>query len=323
MELNSLLNKTNAYQVFKKDIEMGTLSHAYLIVCEDGVMLEDYLKAFAKTLFCDSEEYCNDCRTCRLIDSKTLTDVKFYPTGDKIKVGDVDDIVLKAYVKPLEFDKKAFVLLNAHEMNAQAQNKLLKTLEEPPQNTYLILGAKTAYPLLSTVLSRVKRLDIPSFNKDALTAYLNENYKEKSAEIQNAVNLCNGKLGDALNILNDSDNQQVTNLCYDILLGLKSSKDAYRYVGKITKENYRQVLSSMIKTITNAITVKSGNALKIDNENINSITVISNTYSYGALIYMVEKFIELERLVNFNLNVNAVADGIIFGILEGKHKWQK
>ena len=79
----------------------------------------------------------------------------------------------------------------------------------------------------------------------------------------------------------------------------------------------------MIKTITNAITVKSGNALKIDNENINSITVISNTYSYGALIYMVEKFIELERLVNFNLNVNAVADGIIFGILEGKHKWQK
>ena len=208
-------------------------------------------------------------------------------------------------------------------MNAQAQNKLLKTLEEPPQNTYLILGAKTAYPLLSTVLSRVKRLDIPSFNKEALTAYLNENYKEKSTEIQNAVNLCNGKLGDALNILNDSDNQQVTNLCYDILLGLKSSKDAYRYVGKITKENYRAVLSSMIKTITNAITVKSGNALKIDNENINSITVISNTYSYGALIYMVEKFIELERLVNFNLNVNAVADGIIFGILEGKHKWQK
>jgi DNA polymerase III gamma/tau subunit len=124
MKLNSLLNTTNAYKVFKKDIENATLSHAYLIVCEDGVMLENYLKAFAKALFCNEEEYCNECRACRLIDSKTLTDVKFYPTGDKLKVADVDDIVLKAYLKPLEFDKKAFVLVNAQEMNAQAQNKL-------------------------------------------------------------------------------------------------------------------------------------------------------------------------------------------------------
>jgi hypothetical protein len=61
----------------------------------------------------------------------------------------------------------------------------------------------------------------------------------------------------------------------------------------------------------------------IDNENIKTITAIANTYSYGALIYMSEKFIEIERLVNFNLNVNAVTDGILFGILEGKHKWQK
>ena len=202
MKLTSLLNKTNAFKVFTNDIKMGTLSHAYLIVCEDAVMLENYLKEFSKQLFC-TDFGCGECRTCKLIENKGLTDVKFYPTGDKIKVGDVDDIISKAYVKPLEFDKKLFVLVNANEMNAQAQNKLLKTLEEPPQNTYLILGATTVYPLLSTVLSRVKRLDIPAFNSADIYDFLTENYIEKKEQFDSAITVCNGKVGEAINALSD------------------------------------------------------------------------------------------------------------------------
>ena len=127
MKLNSLLNKTNAFKVLKNDIKSGTLSHAYLIVCDDGFMLEEYVKAFVKTLACESKPYCNECRTCRLIDKKTLVDVKFYPTDGKIKVADVDDLIAKSYVKPLEADKKIFVLCGAGKMNESSQNKILKT----------------------------------------------------------------------------------------------------------------------------------------------------------------------------------------------------
>ncbi|MBO5712970.1 MAG: hypothetical protein J6R88_02045, partial [Clostridia bacterium] len=167
--------------------------------------------------------------------------------------------------------------------------------------------------------SRVKRLDIPSFNANDLTAFLTENYADKVGEIESAVKTSNGKLGEAINALNVGVKNE-TELCYDIILNLKSSKDAYKFASKINKENYRAVLSAMLKVISNVFAYKS----KKESENIeNSIAVISSLYSYGALIHMSEKFTELEKKANFNLNVNAVADGILFGVLEGKFKWQK
>ena len=321
--IKSLLANTNAYKVFKSDIDNSTLSHAYLLVCEDGDMLEEYLKAFAKTLFCADNTYCNDCRTCRLIDKKSLFDVKFYPSANKLKVADADDIVLKAYDKPLEFDKKAFILVNAQDMTAQAQNKLLKTLEEPPKNTYLILGATTVYPILSTVLSRVKRLDIPPFSLESLETQLSNYYGETAnvAKIKKAVALSLGKFGLAKKLYESGENEEVESLCYEILLGLKSSKDAYRFAGKITKENYRQVLTVMQNVINSVLRYK----LSGENNEINSNGVIrvAEVYGSAALVYVAEKLTELERKVNFNLNLSATVDGILFSILEGKYKWQK
>ena len=325
MQLLSLISQTNAYKVFKKDIENGTLSHAYLLVCEDGAMLEEYLKAFSKALFCESSEYCDNCRTCSLIDKKTLFDVKFYPTGDKIKVADIDDVVDKTYVKPIEFDKKAFILVNAQDMNAMAQNKLLKTLEEPPANTYIILGATTVYPLLSTVLSRVKRLDITPFSNESLKTFM-LNYFGSDADVDKvdyAVTQSLGKLGEALKRYEEGGEQGIKDICYDILLNIKSSKDAYLFANKITKENYRQVLSNMLLVVRDTIAVKTGGNVNGSSKELEKIAVIGQNYTYGALIYMFDKFTELERKVNFNLNLNAVIDGILFGILEGKHKWQK
>ena len=78
-----LLKNTNAYKIFIGDKKRETLSHAYLIVCEDKLFLENYLKIFAKALVCNEKEPCNACRPCSLIDKKSFTDVVFYPLGKK------------------------------------------------------------------------------------------------------------------------------------------------------------------------------------------------------------------------------------------------
>ena len=322
MNVLPLISQTNAFKVFQNDAIKSTLSHAYLIVCDDGFMLEEYVKAFVKTLACESKPYCNECRTCRLIDKKTLVDVKFYPTDGKIKVADVDDLIAKSYIKPLEADKKIFVLLNANEMNAQSQNKLLKTLEEPPSDTYIIMGATTTAPILSTVLSRVKRLDIPPFSDELLISVLNSEYNNLEG-VEKAVSLSAGKLGDAISAYNSGDVTAIENLCFEILVGMQSSKDAYRFSGKITKDNYRVVLSIIQRVVRDVIALKAGSFTCKDEQKLSSITEVARNYNYGALIYMANKFNEIEKKVNFNLNLNAVIDGILFGILEGKHKWQK
>jgi hypothetical protein len=61
MNVNSLIKKTKAYEIFSGDKKKGTLSHATLVVCDDSDLLESYLKVFCKTLLCDSETFCERC----------------------------------------------------------------------------------------------------------------------------------------------------------------------------------------------------------------------------------------------------------------------
>ena len=74
MDVYSLLKNTNAYKIFHADKARGTLSHAYLIVSEDKLFLENYLKIVAKVLVCSEKEPCNRCRVCSLVDKKSFTD---------------------------------------------------------------------------------------------------------------------------------------------------------------------------------------------------------------------------------------------------------
>lgn len=161
--MEKLLKQTTAYKIFSADKACGGLSHAYLISTRDGAKLRDYVKVFVKTALCSAPTYCDDCRTCRLIDKEEYADAAFYPKNlsgkiaDKILTADVDEIIASTYLKPLEAPLRVFALCGADTMPAAAQNKLLKTLEEPPENTLILLGALSEYPLLSTVKSRVKK----------------------------------------------------------------------------------------------------------------------------------------------------------------------
>ncbi len=319
MDFSSLIKNTKAYKIFSGDKNNGTISHATLIVCDDGELLEDYLKVFLKTLMCDNKEFCNHCRVCKLIDKKQFEDVKFYPAEEgKILTKDIDDIVEKSYLKPLESDKKAFVLVNAQDMNVQAQNKLLKTLEEPPKNTYLIIGATSTYSLLPTFLSRVKRLDILPFSEEEIFNCLKP-YFEDEERLKNASKISNGKVSEAINKYGSDEIRAIETLVYDFLTKMKSSKDVALYSSKIDKTNIKDVINVSSRYISDLLAYKSGKEVTATY----NVEALSNSYSVGALIHFSEKLREIEKALYFNGNVQALSDTLLFGILEGKYKWSK
>ena len=137
----SLIKDTGAYKTILGDKQSDRLSHAYLITCADGDNLGEYLKIFASIIACSNGNPCLECRTCGLIKSNAHSDVFFYPeNGQSVLAEDVTNLIQESFVKPIELDKKIFVLSNGQTMNASAQNKLLKTLEEPPENVHIIIG---------------------------------------------------------------------------------------------------------------------------------------------------------------------------------------
>lgn len=321
MNTFSLIKNTNAYKIFKLDKENQTLSHAYLFVCEDGEMLDSYLSVFAKALLCSENEPCNNCRVCNLIDSKTHSDVVFYPTGSKIVTGDIDDLIEKSYYKPLELDKKVFILKDASTMTVQAQNKLLKTLEEPPKNTFILMGTSSIYPLLSTILSRCKRLDILPFLESELLSFLNESEID-SEKLHSVIRLSNGKLSEVLNRMKEvkSDGED---LAAYVLTNLKSSKQVAEFSSKIKKEALKDFVSSLGILVNNALNYSLSGTKIVDGDIKDIVLKIVNEVSIGALIYISDKVCEAEKALHFNGNFQAVVDNLLFGILEGKYKWSK
>ena len=305
-----VIRNTNAYKIIYGEKKRGELSHAYLIVCPDGVMLKTYMKLFASLIMCENDGACGECRPCRLIDKEAYADCDFYPKdGDKIKTADIDDLVSKTIIRPIESDVRMFVLVGAENMTAEAQNKILKTLEEPPRNVCILIGATTDNALLPTVKSRVKRLDVPPFSDGEIRRALGDEYPDK-AKLESAIALGGGKIGSVIKVYTDGNAEKMQAFCREVLFSMRSSKDVAKYSSKINKDNIKDFISILKSEVANLLVKDNRKA---------------GDYGYvtGALIAISDMLSEKERALYYNANAVMVADSVLLAILGEKYKWQK
>lgn len=199
--MRELLRTTNAFRTLSADAAQGTLSHAVLVVFPDAVYLRDLLKECAKAIF-QAED---GSRAGTLIGEEHFPDCIFVPAeGEKLSVDGCGRIVTESALRPVEGDKKLFVLDRMDQapplVQTLVQNKLLKLLEEPPEGVYFLLGAVSEYSMLPTVLSRVKRLSVPPFSPEQIASALRK--KRGDAEgIGEAAAACGGILSAAEDLL--------------------------------------------------------------------------------------------------------------------------
>lgn len=305
-----VIRNTNAYKIIYGEKKRGELSHAYLIVCPDGVMLKTYMKLFASLIMCENDGACGECRPCRLIDKEAYADCDFYPKdGDKIKTADIDDLVSKTIIRPIESDIRMFVFVGAENMTAEAQNKILKTLEEPPRNVCILIGATTDNALLPTVKSRVKRLDVPPFSDGEIRRALGDEYPDK-AKLESAIALGGGKIGSVIKAYTDGNAEKMQAFCREVLFSMRSSKDVAKYSSKINKDNIKDFISILKSEVANLLVKDNRKA---------------GDYGYvtGALIAISDMLSEKERALYYNANAVMVADSVLLAILGEKYKWQK
>ena len=273
-------------------------------------MLKTYMKLFASLIMCENDGACGECRPCRLIDKDAYADCDFYPKGgDKIKTADIDDLVSKTIIRPIESDIRMFVLVGAENMTAEAQNKILKTLEEPPRNVCILIGATTDNALLPTVKSRVKRLDVPPFSDGEIRRALGDEYPDR-AKLESAIALGGGKIGSVIKAYTDGNAEKMQTFCREVLFSMRSSKDVAKYSSKINKDNIKDFISILKSEVANLLVKDNRKA-----EDYGYVT--------GALIAISDMLSEKERALYYNANAVMVADSVLLAILGEKYKWQK
>ncbi len=313
-----LFKRTVAYRVITSDKKRGELSHAYGLTCEDKVALNVFIKTAAKILLCDDQCFCGECRHCRLIEKGTHFDVTFYPKkdADKILTADIDNLISQTYIKPIESEKRVFALTNTASMNTSAQNKLLKTLEEPPKNVFILLGIENENALLPTIKSRIKKLDIPLFSNEQLAEGLKDICPDKT-RLARAISFADGKASKAIEYYNEEKGKDIEGFVITLLKEMKSSREVSSFACKIDKDNIKEFLVTL-KRVMNEIVRYSliGNGRR-------EIAELSEIYKKATALAVIEKINAAERALYFNGNVSVITDGILLSILEEKYRWQK
>jgi DNA polymerase-3 subunit delta' len=163
--------------VLEGALKTGNIAGAYLIEGSFGYVQAE-TDAFIGKLFCESGAGCGTCSGCRKIKAGFHPDLlKITPSGQSIKVEDVEELGEWIARKPFEGGYKAIVIHNAGLMVEAVQNKLLKAMEEPPDRTVFLLGADNRKNILPTVLSRCIIIRMHSGGRDAVVGELKKRFE--------------------------------------------------------------------------------------------------------------------------------------------------
>ena len=325
IDLTSLLKNTKAYKTVKTDFLEGRLSHAYLVLCADKENLDDYLKGLAKVFFCEKGDACGNCRPCSLIEKGIFSDLVFLPKdGQTISAEDVTALVQDTYIKPYEADKKVYILSHGETMNATCQNKLLKTLEEPPKNVHIIIGATSEYPLLSTIKSRVKKLEIPAFSNDLLIDALKGECSDLE-RLQDAVCVSDGTVGSALKYYHDENLISCMEFCIDLIVNMQSSAQVIDFADKMLKLkcDFLDTLAVLELYFRDMLLLSVNESEGFFNKKAIKKLQNAKGYTQGALTAILENIVGARKRLEANSSKNVVAEWLLFKILEEKYKWQK
>lgn len=315
--MKELLKNSSAYKVISADKANNSLSHAYLVVCQDGDMHEVYLKILAKLLMCGEDDFCGNCRVCKLIDTKSHPDVLFLPKDGKLKTDSADELVRQSVVRPFELSKKLFVVKKIEELN-QYQNKLLKTLEEPPKNVHLLVSTEKPVAVLPTIKSRTKIVEIPDFTEELLKeASLRCGFYGEKLDL--AIKLAGGKFGLLKRYYENDDLLYIKEVATDMIVNM-TGKNLPDYSDKIKNVNMGDFIS-----VTKLLLVKllesftSGSVDPL----YSNLYLATEKYRYGSIIATIERLNQFEKSAYFNLNNNILTDGVLFAVIEEKNKWLK
>lgn len=320
-----LFHASKAMQVICADILHNKLSHAYLAVFPDRQYLKLLLNEIAKQVMRADE------RIARLIDAGQFVDCKLYPQEDKkLLVSTVMDIIDDCYLFPLESDKKVYILSDMQTMTIQAQNKLLKLLEEPPKSVHFILGSTQLQAILPTIQSRTKILHFGQFSSAELLDYLDRNYKD-IVNKQELVLLANGSISSLQQLLKANTTQFAPQTILKTIAALQAEDCialAKEYTDSESVVHFFSVLQIVLRELllyhignkkSSIFMQQSGSNQTICQEEIAKyLQLAAKRYKPQRILLVLDEIVQAVHDLENNGNLSQTMYIVLLTLLEGK-----
>ena len=311
MEIAEIIKNQN----FFKKLEEKTLSNSLLFYCEDDKTSEVTLILTA--LMLNYKTYAlmneNSAEYKRVLNGADL-DIKIYPKNkEKLLVSDSNEIVDEVFIKPTNKENKVFIIENIDLSTTEAQNKLLKVLEEPPKNVYFLISAKQADRVLPTIKSRCDKITIEKLPLGEI---------EKVCKNPLACMLCEGYVGKAEELSKNSNLNEIVDFAVSLVCDLKNSAQVLRF------SKHFQELKGDIDLILKIYSFCLEDMLKIKTEIkdyclmkmfLPKIESVESEFSVQAICEILNLITFFRKKLEFNANLSVAIDNLLLKILEVKY----
>ena len=325
MKYATQLLASRAFSQIHLDVSTHNLGHAYMLVSSDVEALEELALLMACDIYCQ-HSLCmeDDCPDCRKVLSYGHSDVHHvYKNNDKknITVDVITNMIDNSMLTSYEGGTKLFIVHGADAMLPQAQNKLLKTLEEPTQNVCIVLLVSNPASLLNTIKSRVRNVTLDYFEPNVIRGLLNGD----SRRVSIAVNCADGSLSRAVAILEDDDYINQFEQVVEAIVSLKKSKDVALIACRdiFAKDKISTTLSIIEIIMRDFMLVNSdNNNLVLSTSFSDQVGEIAKTYSLPAISVIIQKINEARQKLAVNCLSSNVIENLLFSFLEVRYKCQ-
>lgn len=201
MIFSNIIGNEKNKKLLAEIINKNQISNAYMFIGEDSIGKLLFVKEFAKAILCSGNtKHCNECKSCIEFESNNNPDFCIIEAeSNNIKIEQIRELTKKVYEKPIVSQRKVYIINDSNCMTKEAQNSLLKTLEEPPEYVTIILVASNDNLFLPTIKSRCTKILFERLTNDNLKTILETKYNcFNISEI--VYKIANGSVQKALNL---------------------------------------------------------------------------------------------------------------------------
>ena len=292
---NEIIGNEQIKEELKKVALENKVSHSYMFVGIEGIGKQIMAKDFAQMILCTNEtnKGCQQCKSCIEFMSNNHPDFLYIePDGNSIKIEQIRYLQRKIQEKPIISDKKVYIINDADKMTTEAQNCLLKTLEEPPEYSTIILIGSNENAFLNTIKSRCMKIPFKPIEAKYVKQYMEKTYEMTNIS-QNMLEAFQGSIGKAIS--------------------LKDKKEQYENIESMIEKLDKTDMTELIKLGEPLYQAKEEIMNILDYINIILLRLAKENTQYANCIDIIE---DTKKRLNQNANYDMCIDNMIFNMWE-------
>lgn len=308
-------------------IEEDKVSHAYIFNGPEASGKMMLAEAFAMALQCEGEgkRPCLECRSCRQAADHNQPDI-IYVSHEKPNTIGVDDIRTQINndidIKPYSSRYKVYIVDEAQKMNQQAQNALLKTIEEPPAYAIILLLTTNADSFLQTILSRCITLNLKAVKEDKIKEYLMKHYQIPDYQADICAAFSQGNVGKAIQLASSEEFGELKASVLQLMKRLEDI-DLYEMTGavkqiaeyKLSVNDYFDLMMSWFRDVLYLKATNDVDGLIFKDE-VYDIKKQAAKRSYQGIETILEALEKAKIRLNANVNFDLVIELLLLTIKE-------